>query len=109
VECRNSAFNAQGSRVIIVVVQAGALKKACSKCEGKRKEGQNWMKLSLPQKARAFLSPPSPPLSNANVLFCKFLKNLTQFWTKLKVLVLCFLDFTKTLIYQYISQVRYIG
>jgi hypothetical protein len=26
-ECRNSAFNAQGSRVIIVVVQAGALEK----------------------------------------------------------------------------------
>jgi hypothetical protein len=61
-ECRNSAFNAQGSRVIIVVVQAGALKKTCSKCAGKRKEGQNRMKLSLPQKAPAFLTLPAPSL-----------------------------------------------
>ncbi len=28
------------------------------------------------------------PLLNAIVLFCTFFKNLTQFWTKLRVLVL---------------------
>jgi len=35
-----------------------------------------------------------PPLK-ANVLFYRFFKNLTRFWTKLRVLVPCFLDFTK--------------
>ncbi len=34
------------------------------------------------------------PLLNANVLFCRFLKNLTLGMTKLKVLVLCFSYFT---------------
>ncbi len=49
------------------------------------------MKLSLPQKIGAFLS--FTPLLNANVFFfASFFKNLTQFWTKLRVLVLCFPD-----------------
>ncbi len=52
-KCWNSAFNAQGSRVIIVVVQVGAVKIYVAAVEaqwrrsGKRKEG---MKLSLPPK-----------------------------------------------------------
>ncbi len=49
-KCWNSAFNAQGSRVIIVVVQVGAVKiyvAAVEGAQGKRKEG---MKLSLPPK-----------------------------------------------------------
>ncbi len=54
------------------------------------------MKLSLPQKNSCISEVPPPPLlSNANVLYCKFFKNLTQFWTKLRVLALCFLDFMK--------------
>jgi hypothetical protein len=45
----NSAFNAQGSRVIIVVVQVGAVKiyVAALEASGKRKDG---MKLTLPPK-----------------------------------------------------------
>jgi hypothetical protein len=35
-----------------------------------------------------------PPLK-ANVLFYRFFKNLTRIWTKLRVLVPCFLDFTE--------------
>jgi hypothetical protein len=48
---------------------------------------QDRMKLSLAQKSGAFQSLTPPP--KANVLFCRFFKNLTQFWTKLRVLVLC--------------------
>jgi hypothetical protein len=44
----NIAFNAQGSRVIIVVVQVGAVKNICSSSgEGLRKKG---MKLNLSPK-----------------------------------------------------------
>ncbi len=46
-KCWNSAFNAQGSRVIIVVVQVGAVKKYVAAVEALRKKG---MKLSLPPK-----------------------------------------------------------
>jgi hypothetical protein len=43
-----------------------------------------------------FSSPlPLPPHLNANVHFGRFFLNLTRFWTKLKVLVLCFPDFTE--------------
>ncbi len=38
------------------------------------------------------------PLLKVNVLFCSFVLNLAQFWTELRVLVLCFLDFTKNFI-----------
>jgi hypothetical protein len=52
------------------------------------------MKLSsLQKKNGAFLS--FTPL-NANVLFfASFFWNLTRFWTKLRVPVLCFPDFTE--------------
>jgi hypothetical protein len=40
-----------------------------------------------------------PPL-NANVLFCRFIFNLTLCMTKLRVLVLSFLDFTDISIIQ---------
>ncbi len=48
-KCSNSSFNAQGSRVIIVVVQVGAVKIHVAAVEalGKGKDG---MKLSLPPK-----------------------------------------------------------
>jgi hypothetical protein len=35
------------------------------------------------------------PRSKANVLFCRFFLNLTRFWTKLRVLVPYFPDFTE--------------
>ncbi len=54
---------------------------------------KNQIKLSLAQKVVHFWVWP-PPLK-ANVLFYRFIKNLTRFWTKLRVLVPCFLDFTK--------------
>jgi hypothetical protein len=65
----------------------------------KERGGQNTMKLSLTQKKmggipRFTLASPPPPTLNANVLFDRFVFNLTRFWTKLKVLVLCFPDFT---------------
>jgi hypothetical protein len=44
-KCRNSAFNAQGSRVIIIVVQVGAVKTYVAAVEALRKSR---MKLSLP-------------------------------------------------------------
>jgi len=51
-KCWNSAFNAQGSRVtIVVVVQVGAVKIICSSSSGGAHEkGKEGMKLSLPPK-----------------------------------------------------------
>jgi hypothetical protein len=46
-KCWNSAFNAQGSRLIIVVVQVGAVKIYVAAVQALRK---HWMKLSLPPK-----------------------------------------------------------
>jgi hypothetical protein len=39
-KCRNSAFNAQGPRVIIVVVQVGAGENICSSSVGVHEKGQ---------------------------------------------------------------------
>ncbi len=57
IKCRNSAFNAQGSGVIIVVVQVGAVKIYVASVEAltkKERGSQNRMKLSLPQKMVLF-------------------------------------------------------
>jgi hypothetical protein len=62
-KCWNSAFNAQGSRVIIVIVQVGVVKMYVAEVV-KKKEGR--MKLSLPPNQA-----PSPFFVNANVLFCR--------------------------------------
>jgi len=79
---KNSAFNAQGSRLIIVVVLVGAVKIYVAAVEAllrkKERQGQNKMKLSLYFFAGVF-----------------FFVNLTRFWTKLRVLVLCFPDLKK--------------
>jgi hypothetical protein len=53
----------------------------------KERGDQNWMKLSF-----AFLS--------FTPFFAGFFLNLTRFWTKLRVLVLCFPDFTENSIFQ---------
>ncbi len=88
----NSAFNAQGSKLIIGCVHVS--ENICSSSEGAQDEkgktrwnsvySQNWW-------FSEFLPP--PPL-NTNALFCRFLFNLTRFMTKLRVLVLCFPYFT---------------
>ncbi len=50
-KCWNSAFNAQGSRVIIVVVQVGAVSEnICSSSGGGQVKRKDRMKLSLPPK-----------------------------------------------------------
>ncbi len=49
-KCWNSAFNAQGSRLIIVVVHVGAVKIYVAAVEVLRKKEKNRMKLSLPSK-----------------------------------------------------------
>jgi hypothetical protein len=89
-KCWNSAFHAQGLRVIIVVVLVGAVKihvapvKALRKNE-RQDETQFTTKIS-------FLSfaPRPPPTFESNVLCCRFFLNLILCMTKLRVLVLCF-------------------
>jgi hypothetical protein len=63
-----SALNAQGSRLIIIVVHIRAVKIYVAVVEELRKDR---MKLNLPPKLMAFSVSPPPPL-NANVLFCTF-------------------------------------
>jgi hypothetical protein len=50
----NSTFNTQGSRVIIVVVQARAVKIYVTAVEALRKKRKDRMKLSLPPKLMVF-------------------------------------------------------
>jgi hypothetical protein len=51
----NSTFNAQGSRLIIVVVQVRAVKIYVGSCGGAQQEKRkDRMKLSLPPKLMAF-------------------------------------------------------
>ncbi len=89
--CCNSAFNAQGSRLITVVVQVRAVKIYVSAVEVlRKKEGQDETQLTI--KIDGFLSI-TPPL-NANVLFGRFFLNLTLRMTKLRVLVLYLSSFT---------------
>jgi len=92
--CWNSALNAQGSRVIIVVGQVAEVKIYVTGVEGLMEEGvkTGWNSV-YHQKNWCFSQLPSP--LNANVLFCWFFLNLTRFWTKLRVLVLCFPHFTE--------------
>jgi hypothetical protein len=49
-KCRNSAFNAQGSKVIIMAVQVGAVKIYVAAVEALRKKRKVRMKLNLPPK-----------------------------------------------------------
>jgi len=79
-KCWNSAFNAQGLRLIIVVVQVRAVEAL------EKKERQD--EIQFTTKIDGFMSF-VPIAFNANVLFCRF------FWispcmTKLRVPVLCF-------------------
>ncbi len=78
---RNAAFNAQGSRGIIVVVQVGAVKIYVAAMDVLRK------------KERQGVTPEFHSLLNANVFFCRVFFNLTLCMTKLKVLTLSFPNF----------------
>jgi hypothetical protein len=62
--------------------------------EEKGKTGSKQDETRFGTKSGAFLSLALRPLK-ANVLFCKFFLNFTLFWTKLRVLVPCFPDFTE--------------
>jgi len=103
----NSAFNARGSRLSILVVQFGAAKiyvAASGGAEEKGKTGwnsvyhQNWWFSEFHPLLNAdvlflWFSEFNHPL-NANVFFCRFFLDLTLCMTKLRVLVLCFPYFT---------------
>jgi hypothetical protein len=70
-KCSYAAFNAQGSRLIIVVVQLGAVKIHVAAAEALRKK-ERQDETQFTTKIDGFLS-----FLNANVLFCRFLLNLT--------------------------------
>jgi hypothetical protein len=84
-KCRYSAFNAQGSRLIIVAVQLQVVKIYVAAVEALRKK-ERQDETQFTTKVDGFLSF-TPPL-NANVLFCRFVFTLTLCLTKLRVL--CF-------------------
>ncbi len=97
--------NAQGSRVMVVVVQVGAVKIYVAAVEALRKKERGGSKQDetppgLPEKKNgAFLSftwlfLPLPPL-NANNVHLQVVLNLTRVWSKLRVLELCLPDFTE--------------
>jgi len=88
-KCWYSAFNAQGSRLIIVFVQLGAVKIYVAAVEALRKK-ERQDETQFTTKIDGFWV--SSPV-NANVLFCTFFfLTLTLFMTKLRVL--CFSSFT---------------
>jgi hypothetical protein len=66
---RISAFNAQGSRGIIVAVQVGAVKIYVAAVEALRKKERHG-ETQEPSKLMVFWV--SPPTLNANVLWCRF-------------------------------------
>jgi len=85
-KCWYSAFNAQGSRLIIVVVQLGALKISVAAVEALRKKKRQ-DETQFTTKIDGFLSfIPYWML----VYFLQVFKNITLCMTKLRVLVLCF-------------------
>jgi hypothetical protein len=90
-KCWNSAFNAQDSRLIIVVVQLGEVKICAVAVEALRnKEGQDETQFTT--KIDGFLS--FIPRWMLMYIFAGFFVNLTLCMTKLRVPVLCFSYFT---------------
>jgi hypothetical protein len=90
-KCWYSAFNAQGSRLIIVVVQLGAVKIYVAAMEALRKK-ERQDETQFTTKIDGFLS--FIPIWTLLYFFCRFFLNLTLCMTKLRVLVLCFSYFT---------------
>jgi hypothetical protein len=99
-KCWNSAFNAQGSRVITVIVQVSTVKiyvTAPKALEKKKKRRQNIMKLSsLPKMVLFWVSPPLMLM----YFFGKFFLNLTRFWPNSGFWCCVFLILQKTLFYE---------
>jgi hypothetical protein len=90
-KCWNSAFNAQGSRLTIVVVQLGAVKIYVAAVEVlTRNERQDETQFTT--KVDGFLS--FIPRWKLMYFFAGFFINLTLCMTKLRILVLCFSYFT---------------
>jgi hypothetical protein len=92
-KCWDLRFNAQGLKIIIIVVQVGVVKITCSNSQG----AQNKWKIewnSIYHKNWWFFEF-HPSL---NVFFYKFFFSLNLFMTKLRVLMLCFPYFTNNYI-----------
>ncbi len=98
-KCWYSAFNAQGSILIIVVVQLGAVKIYVAAVEALRKKERH-AETQLTTKIDGFLS--FHHLLNGNVLFCRFLLNRTLCIPKSGLWCCVFLTLPITLIYIYI-------
>jgi hypothetical protein len=79
-KCWKSAFNAQGSRIIIVALQVGAVKNYAARSGGAKEKGKTGVQTQSPQIQRS-----SHPWM---LMFFLFMLNLTLFMIKLKVLVL---------------------
>jgi hypothetical protein len=75
-KCWNSAFAAQGSRVVIVVVLVGAVKIYVAAMEALRKKERDRVKLSFPQKMMVFLV--SSPLWMLMFVFCRVKKKISS-------------------------------
>jgi hypothetical protein len=90
-KCWYSAFNAQGSTLIIVVVQLGAVKIYVVAVEALRKK-ERQDETQFTTKTDGFLS--FIPRWMLMYFFCRLFLNLTLCMTKLRVLVLCFSYFT---------------
>jgi hypothetical protein len=89
-KCWNSAFNAQGSRLIIVLVQVGAMKNE-NICSNNGKTGKLRKKERQDETQFTTWFSEFHPLLNANVLFYRFFfKKFTLCKTKFRVLVFCF-------------------
>jgi hypothetical protein len=91
-KCGNSAFNAQGSRGIIVAVQVGAVKIYVAAVEG---EALRTTERKTDRVKLMVFSVSFTPLECQSICFAVlfFFLNLTLFMTKLRVLVLSFPDF----------------
>ncbi len=95
-KCWNSAFNAQGSKLIIVVVHLGAVKISVAAAKATwRKERHD--ETHFPTKIDGFLS--LTPLLNANVLFCRFFKISPCVWPNSGFWYCVFLTLHITLLY----------
>jgi len=97
-KCWHSAFNKQGSSVIIVAGQVGAVKIYVAAVEALRKKRKDGMKLNYHQNWWYFEfehPAPRPPFPwMLTYIFASGFFNITLFMTKLRVLVLCFPYFT---------------
>jgi hypothetical protein len=84
-KCSKSAFNAQGSRLIIVVVHVRAVKKYVTSSGGAQEKGKTGWNSQFTTEVDGFLNFTKPAPPHANVLFCRFFYNLALCMTKLRV------------------------